>query len=216
MSKLSSLGVTLILAAKPPALGIGLKSNLPWNLKNDMKFFRQATRNSTVIMGRKTWESIPEPYRPLKNRANIIVSSKMATTDNNNNDELVHSVNSFTDALDLSKNRYPDRQIFVIGGGQLYSTALKHPDTRYILLTEISDPENQIDCDTFFSGEGFTWYPIGENPPQNTDWIRKDFSDLKEFLGSNASIELPVQPVVENGLSYTFNLWEKTNKEINR
>lgn len=63
--------------------GIGINGNLPWTLKTDMKFFAQLTTElhlhpkedeNVVIMGRKTWESIPSKFRPLKNRTNVVLS----------------------------------------------------------------------------------------------------------------------------------------------
>ncbi|KAA8902538.1 hypothetical protein TRICI_005899 [Trichomonascus ciferrii] len=202
---LKKAGTTLILAAKTPTLGIGSKGNLPWRLKKDMAFFRQATLDGVVIMGRRTWESIPERFRPLKSRVNIVVTSSYNSFTEKG--EFVHAVGSYQDALSLSEKTYPQKQVFVIGGGQLYSTALTHPATKHILLTEIYDPQDSVECDTFFIGKGFDWYPIDQNPPKEAEWVRKDESQLKSFLGDN--VEIPTQPVVENDLSYTFTLWEK-------
>ena len=56
-------------------MGIGMDGGLPWKLSEDLKHFRRTTENGTVIMGRKTWDSIPEKYRPLKNRKNIVLST---------------------------------------------------------------------------------------------------------------------------------------------
>ena len=53
---------------------IGIDNRLPWHLPEDMKFFRETTRGKPVIMGRKTWESLPDAFRPLPGRANIVVS----------------------------------------------------------------------------------------------------------------------------------------------
>ncbi|HRH74238.1 MAG TPA: dihydrofolate reductase, partial [Zoogloea sp.] len=53
---------------------IGIDNRLPWHLPEDMKFFRETTRGKPVIMGRKTWESLPDAFRPLPGRLNIVVS----------------------------------------------------------------------------------------------------------------------------------------------
>ena len=71
--------LTIIIAATK-ANGIGVNNTLPWHLRNDMKYFAQVTSNAAdgqqnaVIMGRKTWESIPKKFRPLSNRYNIVLS----------------------------------------------------------------------------------------------------------------------------------------------
>ena len=73
--------INLIVAACGKSLGIGLNGELPWRLKSEMKYFSETTTKTkdpskinAVIMGRKTWESIPMKFRPLKNRYNIILS----------------------------------------------------------------------------------------------------------------------------------------------
>jgi dihydrofolate reductase len=73
--------LTIIVAATK-ANGIGVNNSLPWRLPREMKYFMQVTSNvvdgqqNAVIMGRKTWESIPKEHRPLSNRYNIILSRK--------------------------------------------------------------------------------------------------------------------------------------------
>ena len=73
--------INLIVAACGKSMGIGLNGELPWRLKSEMKYFAETTTKTkdsdkinAVIMGRKTWESIPAKFRPLKNRLNVILS----------------------------------------------------------------------------------------------------------------------------------------------
>lgn len=61
--------------------GIGKNGKLPWNIPDDLRIFRTITTNSTVIMGRKTWESLP--VKPLKNRHNIVISNTLDLLDGN-------------------------------------------------------------------------------------------------------------------------------------
>ena len=68
MSKIS------IIAAASENLVIGKDNDLPWNLPSDLKNFKKITEGNFVIMGRKCWESIPEKFRPLPNRHNIVIS----------------------------------------------------------------------------------------------------------------------------------------------
>lgn len=113
---------------------IGRGNELIWHFHTDMKFFRETTTGNTVIMGRKTFESLP---KVLPNRRNIVISSDQALKIDGA--EVVHSVE---EALDAAKGD----TIFVIGGGKIYAEFLPFADQIY--LTEIDDecPE----ADTFF------------------------------------------------------------------
>lgn len=96
---------------------IGKNNQLLWHLPEDMKHFREVTRGKPVIMGRKTWESLPEKFRPLPGRHNIVVSRNLdykapgATL-----------VSSLEDAIHLTRS---DDETFVIGGETLYRQALE-------------------------------------------------------------------------------------------
>ena len=118
---------------------IGKDNKLAWNLPYDMKYFSNITRNHTVIMGRKNWESIPEKFRPLPNRKNIIVSR-------NKKYKIKSSivVNSIEKAIEVAKNDN-DNEIFIIGGGEIYKASFKYINKLYI--TEI---RSIIEGNTFF------------------------------------------------------------------
>jgi len=118
---------------------IGKDNKLAWNLPYDMKYFSNITRNHTVIMGRKNWESIPEKFRPLPNRKNIIVSR-------NKKYKIKSSivVNSVEKAIEVAKNDN-DNEIFIIGGGEIYKASFKYINKLYI--TEI---KSIIEGNTFF------------------------------------------------------------------
>ena len=128
--------------------GIGKDGKLPWNNPEEMAFFKKVTSwtenpdsQNAVIMGRKTWESIPEKYRPLPGRYNIILSNSSVVRANYNNvftsldKGLIHAA-GFTDI----------ERIYVIGGKQVYDEALKHPDLNLIHLSVLY---KDYDCDTF-------------------------------------------------------------------
>ena len=117
--------------------GIGFEGQLPWpRLKNDMRWFKERTIDSIVIMGRKTWESIGS--QPLPNRINLVLSRKKF--------DGPHCCSNDTDwLLQYSKIFFPGREIFIIGGSAVYTHYLDIVDRFYI--TEI-DAEYQ--CDTFF------------------------------------------------------------------
>ena len=91
----------LIVAACGKSLGIGLNGELPWRLKSEMKYFAETTSRTkdpdkinAVIMGRKTWESIPIKFKPLKNRFNVVLSRQPNYSLNNEVDKRIcNSVN---------------------------------------------------------------------------------------------------------------------------
>jgi len=127
---------------------IGNKQQLPWNIPEDMKFFREMTTNSVVIMGRKTFESIG---RALPNRVNIIVSRTLPQTiaqDLKNPNIIV--AQSLEDAIALAKQEH--KPIFIIGGAQLYTQGLTVATKAYI--TQIP---KVYEGDTFFPELSSEW-----------------------------------------------------------
>uniref|UniRef100_A0A060T4G3 Dihydrofolate reductase n=1 Tax=Blastobotrys adeninivorans TaxID=409370 RepID=A0A060T4G3_BLAAD len=195
------MGLTLVLAAKVPGMGIGLNGGLPWKLSGDMKFFRALTMGGIVIMGRKTWESIPAKFRPLKGRVNMVITSRPESIVCD--DPKTHAVTSLQGALDLSKAQYPDiRQLYIIGGAQLYHASLQHDQTTSVVLTEV---RGNVNCDTFVSE--FPWYPKGESP--KGDWIRQDKDALEQFL-RDRQVNVDATEGTENDLEYEFTLWTKS------
>jgi dihydrofolate reductase/thymidylate synthase len=125
-----------IIAAHDETYGIGKDNALPWNVPEDLAMFKKLTLNSTVIMGRKTFDSIG---RPLPSRENIIITSSTEY------EQLSHIVvaTSFEEALSKSSRK----SIFIIGGSRVFAEALKHPGLQKIYLTKI---QGSYDCDVFF------------------------------------------------------------------
>lgn len=188
--RMDSSGVTLVLAATYPNLGIGRAGLLPWRLRNEMKFFRQVTDGGVVIMGRKTWESIPARFRPLQNRINVVVSRNAQIE----LEDGVLSASSYEDALE--KALACNKKMFVIGGGQLYTAALKHPATNRVLMTLIDDPDNRFNCDTFF-------------PFHAEKWKRESEDELRRVL---KPLDLAATRCEEEGVSYEFTLWSRIDQ----
>ena len=98
---------------------IGKNNQLIWNLPRDMKFFMDSTMNRHIIMGRKNFESIPNKYRPLKNRVNIIV-----TRNKNYEANSCKVVSSVQEGLEYAKKN-GEAECFIIGGGQIYKQKMK-------------------------------------------------------------------------------------------
>ncbi len=124
---------------------IGANGDLLFGIKADMRFFVEQTTGHAVIMGRKNWDSIPEQYRPFKDRLNIVLTRR----NNLNLPEGVFTAHSFEDAILFAKRR-DHQKIFVIGGGEIYRQALDARIVDEVLLTVISDAGKLPEADTFF------------------------------------------------------------------
>lgn len=143
--------------------GIGKDGLIPWRLKEDIDYFKILTSETTdtkkqncVIMGRKTYFSIPKKFRPLSDRINIIISknSELKRMENIPLDVIVKR--DFESALETASARNDVERIFVIGGSQVYEEAIKRKECERIYLTEIEQPV--FECDTFFPkiGDSYT------------------------------------------------------------
>lgn len=119
-----------IIACIDSNYGIGKNNDIPWKLNPDLKYFKQMTLNSVIIMGANTWRSIGS--KSLPNRINLVISNTIP-----------NSYKSIEDALTEAK-KY-DKPIFIIGGASIYEQGFKYTNTVY--LTKIND---DYQCDTFF------------------------------------------------------------------
>lgn len=120
--------------AKNRAIGKG--GDLIWHLSNDLKHFKEVTSGHTVIMGYKTYASLPG-QKPLPKRRNIIISSHL--TEAPEGFELAHSI------VDAMKMVFNEEEVFIIGGGMIYEQFLPIADKLY--LTKI---DKNFDADTYF------------------------------------------------------------------
>ena len=121
-----------IIAAIGKNRELGKNNNLIWHLPNDLKFFKEVTSNHTIIMGRKTFDSLP---RMLPNRKHIVLTSR---------ENLPSEVEVYKELKQLLE-QYKDstEEIFIIGGASIYSQFLEHSDKLY--LTEIDEEEKSAD-----------------------------------------------------------------------
>ena len=175
------MAATAIVAASSATRGIGLKGELPWNnLSNDMKYFAKITignyppnnsssssstttattaaaakqKMNAVVMGRKTWNSIPTKYRPLKGRHNVVLTrdpkqfKETLTTTSNDNVLVANGLQDAWRQLAMLDNDELG-EIFIIGGSELYERSIKEKYVHTILLTSVDTPP-EMEFDTFF------------------------------------------------------------------
>ena len=123
---------------------IGVNGDLPWHLPEDLAHFKRTTLGQPVIMGRVTWESIPEKFRPLPGRTNVVVSRQTGFTAPG-----AQVVSSLQAAIDL----FPaDDVVWLIGGAQLYAQAM--PLAQQLVITEIdADYEGDAFAPVLNTGE---------------------------------------------------------------
>jgi dihydrofolate reductase len=124
-----------IIVAVSEDLGIGKDNDLLWHLPEDMKRFKRLTTGNTVIMGRRTWESLPR--KPLQNRRNIVI-----TDITGEEFEGAESASSINDAVSKCQK---DEEAFIIGGGSVYRQFMPLADRLYITHVHKTAP-----ADIFF------------------------------------------------------------------
>ncbi|KAM4745151.1 dihydrofolate reductase [Anableps anableps] len=173
-----------------PNLGIGKDGKLPWHpvrLSNEFAHFRKMTatpsvvgRKNVVIMGRKTWFSIPEKNRPLKDRINIVLSRERNVPPAGAH----YLASDFSSALRLVDTELAEQadQVWIIGGSSLYKELMESPGTRRLFVTQIL---KQFDCDTFLP-----------------EIVPDKYRLLPEFPG------VPKELQEENGIQYRFEVYE--------
>lgn len=124
------LKINIIVAITHQSRAIGIGEELLFPIKADMKRFVEITTPYPVIMGRKTWESISEKFRPLKNRPNIVVTKQQDYIA-----EGARVVHSLEEAIEIAK-KHDHEEIFIIGGAQIYTEALPLATKLYLTIIE--------------------------------------------------------------------------------
>ena len=158
--------VSLIVAVANNGV-IGKDNDLIWHLPKDMGFFKETTLGHHVIMGRKNFESIPERFRPLANRTNVII-----TRNSDYKAEGCVVVNSVEQALEVAKQN-GDIQPFIIGGGQIYKLALENNLVDKIYLTKV---HHTFDGDTFFPELNNEWKEVNKTVNKADEKHAHDYS----------------------------------------
>lgn len=167
--------------------GIGKNGDTPWALQGEMRYFKEITtetcsdsKKNMVIMGRKTWESIPEEFRPLQDRVNVVLTR-------NEGLQLppdVIAVSDFDNVLKLLENKELEDsldKIFIIGGEDVYREVLKLPNCQRIYLTLM---DSSFNCDIFFPSFENEFEEISSSAKQkenNLSYFFKIFRKKKPF-----------------------------------
>jgi len=237
------LPLTLIVAATRN-LGIGRAGTLPWpSLKGEMGYFARVTKRAptgknAVVMGRKTWESIPSKFRPLKGRINVVISSTMKPEETDaaeDGDEII-IVRSLEEGLTVLAGRrrtasiehQGDEQakdikstesqaeshinnIFIIGGATIYKAALDLPPT---FLSSASPKSIPLDLKVLLTRiytdfECDTFFPL--DPANTNGWEERSRGQLETFVGEQLGDEVVVKEKSKDGqeVEYEFCLFQR-------
>lgn len=130
-----------LIVAKAANEAIGKDNDLIWHLRDDMRYFSETTKGHYVIMGRKNFDSIPDKYRPLPDRPNVIV-----TRNPDFSAEECVVVGSVEEGIEIARKN-GEKEAFVIGGGQIYYTALQNDLLDKLYITYV---HHEFDADVFF------------------------------------------------------------------
>ena len=149
--------------------GIGFNGQMPWpHLKGDMSWFRSITSNNIIIMGRKTWDSIPAKFRPLPGRDNWVITRQR---DWHAPGAIV--AHSLTEVMHRMP---PDAQPWIMGGGEIYAQAL--PLATHAVITEIDLVID--DGDTFAPELGSEWSEVSRESHVSAHGLAFDFVRLQK------------------------------------
>lgn len=161
--------ISIISAISRKDRGIGKSNQLLWNLPEDMKHFKEITNGHPVIMGLNTWKSLPDNFRPLPGRMNIVLvrgggyDAPGATV-----------VASLEEAFEVAKNAPGGEESFVIGGGQAYASALPFADRLYLTLVD-----GEKEADVFFPPYESEFTKIISDEPHESDGLKYRFVTLE-------------------------------------
>jgi len=132
---------------------IGRDGELPWHVPEDMARFRALTNGATVVMGRRTWESLPPKFRPLPGRRNVVLSR----------DPAYDAPGAEVGATLASALAVADGECWVIGGAAVYRDAMTHADR-----LAITDIDGDYGGDVYAPEIGVAWQGMAIDPP--TGW----------------------------------------------
>ena len=136
-----------ILVAHDRFRGIGKNGTIPWKISEDLRRFRHLTKGNIVVMGRATYESIPEKYRPLPDRFNIVMTTRMPIPSIPSIPNLFYcnSMDSVKEQIEEICNTHGRKDVDIIGGSDIYRMWI--PDVDILEITEV---DGLYECDRVF------------------------------------------------------------------
>ena len=146
---------------------IGKDGTMPWHLPEDLAHFKQLTLGCPVIMGRKTWDSLPARFRPLPGRSNTVITRQPDWHENG-----VQRASSLREALQLCEN---SAQVWIIGGAQIYAQALPLADE--LVVTEI---DADFDGDAHAPALSAEWREVARDPVVAASGLRLAFVTYRQ------------------------------------
>jgi dihydrofolate reductase len=158
---------------------IGGDGTIPWHLPEDLAHFKEVTLGGTVVMGRRTWQSLPERFRPLPGRRNVVL-----TRDRGFAAEGAEVAHSLDEVLDATGRDDPSAPVWVIGGGDIYAQAL--PLASRLEVTE-------VDLDVAGDTRAPAVDPAFWRPTAATDWLESRTGIRYRFVSYSRTV--PVAPV---------------------
>jgi dihydrofolate reductase len=167
----SSTTISLIAAIGAGNRALGKDGQLLWQIPDDLKRFKAITSGHPVIMGRKTWESLPEKFRPLPGRLNIVVTRQEGYEATG-----AEVCASLETALAMAQGTHAAEggmEVFVIGGGELYKEALTFADKLYLTLID-----EEKEGDVFFPEYEQTFTKILFEESREYNGLRYRWIDL--------------------------------------
>lgn len=158
----SITGVGLIWAQTPDGV-IGKDGDMPWHLPEDLKHFTRLTTGHPVVMGRKTWLSFPDKYRPLPGRTNIVITRQQGWADTPEAEGAV-VVSSLDDALLESQFVDGGETVWIVGGGEIFRQSAGLANTAVVTTIDV-----EADGDTYAPELGPGWEAAASVPPDG--WL---------------------------------------------
>ena len=222
--------------------GIGLKNDLPWSSKKDMSFFKEITTNNffqnsqedsnktnILIMGRKTYDSIPVNYKPFSKRINCVISrslfenNKFSKNSNikyyweNRQLGFFSSLDTCLDYINENKEEEQlDGNCYLIGGAELYKQGLKHNDLRFVFNNEI---KKNFECDTFIDFNSLEYNKIYESKTindTNLSFTTNIYQKLNMLENKDLQLSTRMIAFYNNNGIFPNNKIMNTNESVNK
>mmetsp|Transcript_38423 Transcript_38423/g.151719 ORF Transcript_38423/g.151719 Transcript_38423/m.151719 type:complete len:525 (-) Transcript_38423:277-1851(-) len=200
MAETGGIDFRLVVAVDIKTNGIGRKGDLPWkSIPEDMKHFKSITMGNAVVMGRKTFDSIPRKFRPLQGRKNVVITrnpSEFRARDDVGDDVLV--AGSFLAAEELLLEHGVD-VAYVIGGADIYKTAMENSRwSRRAYVTEVIG--EGMECDVFLPEiSGKAWRKISLSETKHVGELKYRFVEYVRSSDEERSAVLLGSPMSVNG-----------------